>query len=99
MKEKLTHLTAPFRNKYVLSFSLFVLWMVFFDNHNLLDRIASYRDIRKLNRQKEYYLQKIREDRTRLNELKTSVHTLEKFAREQYLMKKENEDIYLVDEE
>jgi cell division protein FtsB len=49
--------------------------------------------------EKEYYQQKIEEDRRRIDELKTNTENLEKFAREQYLMKKDNEDIFVIVDE
>jgi cell division protein FtsB len=53
----------------------------------------------KLNQEKEYYLDKIDQDSTRLHQLKTNEENLEEFAREEYYMKKENEDIYIIVEE
>jgi cell division protein DivIC len=99
MNEKLKKVIKPFRNKYLLTIIVFLVWMLFFDNHNLLDRGSYYHDIFILKQQKEYYLKKIQLDKTRLNELRTDASNLEKFAREQYLMKKDNEDIYLIDED
>jgi cell division protein FtsB len=49
--------------------------------------------------EKQYYLERIEEDSRRLNELKTDRDNLEKFAREQYFMKKENEDVFVIVEE
>ena len=51
---------------------------------------------RELNREKVYYRERIITDSLKLNELKTNNENLEKFAREQYLMKKDNEDIFIV---
>jgi len=99
MKERLQRIVKPLRNKYILSISVFLLWLIFFDNHNLIDRLSYYRDIINLKIQKDYYLEKIEVDRQKLNELKTNSENLEKFAREQYLMKKDKEDIYLIDED
>jgi len=99
MNDKLKKIVKPFRNKYLLTFIVFLAWMLFFDNHNLLDRGSYYREIIILKQQKEYYQKKIQADKARLNELRTNAANLEKFAREQYLMKKDNEDIYLIDED
>ena len=54
------------------------------------------RHLRELNREKVYYRERIITDSLKLNELKTNNENLEKFAREQYLMKKDNEDIFIV---
>ena len=55
--------------------------------------------IESLEKEKAYFIEKIETDRNRIHELKTNKKNLEKFAREQYLMKKENEDIFILIEE
>ncbi len=87
------------RNKFVLTSVIFVLWMTFFDQNNLLERRKSTREFRQRSEEKEYYQKKIEEDRKRIRELKTNNDNLEKFAREQYLMKKDNEDIFVIVDE
>lgn len=87
------------RNKYVVTLLVFLLWMLFFDQNNLMERRKSTRDFRQLTEEKDYYLEKIEEDRKRIRELKTNNDNLEKFAREQYLMKKDNEDIFIIVED
>lgn len=87
------------RNKFVLTSVIFVLWMTFFDQNNLLERRKSTREFRQLSEEKDYYQKKIEEDRKRIRELKTNNDNLEKFAREQYLMKKDNEDIFIIVDE
>lgn len=54
------------------------------------------RNLKKLKAEKEYYVQRIEEDKRKLHELKTSDRNLEKFAREQYRMKKPDEDLYII---
>lgn len=54
------------------------------------------KNLRKLKSEKEYYVKRIEEDRRKLHELKTDDRNLEKFAREQYRMKKSDEDLYIV---
>jgi len=84
------------RNKYVLTSVLFVIWMLMFDQNNLNERRKNNRDYNQLLREKEYFQKKIEENRKRIQELKTNNDNLEKFAREQYLMKKDNEDIFII---
>ena len=86
------------RNKYVLTTLVFLLWLFIFDRSNWFDMFGELRSIHNLEKEKEYYQKKIETDNQRLNELKTNDENLEKFAREQYLMKKPNEDIFVVDE-
>jgi cell division protein DivIC len=100
MKESFKKLIKRLRNKYLITTLVFGLWLVFFDQFNMVDRYQSLHTMRQLQRDKAYYEKKIKEDTQRLKELKTNRENLEKFAREQYLMKKDNEDIFVfVDKE
>ncbi len=87
------------KNKYLVAIVLFIAWIIFFDQNNMLERIKLARDVNKLSKDMEYYQQQIKSDSARLIELKTSPGNLEKFAREQYLMKKDNEEIFIIVEE
>ena len=84
------------RNKYILTTVLFVLWMLMFDQNNLNERRKNNRDYNQLIKERDYFQNKIEENRKRIQELKTNNDNLEKFAREQYLMKKDNEDIFII---
>jgi cell division protein DivIC len=88
------------KNKYILTSIFFVIWLFAFDQNNLVERRKNIKEYNQLLKDKEYYLKKIEEDRQQLKELKTNDENLEKFAREKYFMKKENEDVFvIVDEE
>jgi len=84
------------RNKYVIVLAAFGLWFLFFDQYNVVDRIRMRSEIRQLESDREYFLEEIARDSLRLHELTTDKENLEKFAREQYLMKKSNEDVFVV---
>ena len=85
-----------FKNKYFLSIVVFFIWLLIFDQNNLIDRVSNIHKLNQLEKEKKYYLHKIEQDEKRMNELKTDKKNLEKFAREQYLMKKDNEDIFVI---
>ncbi len=85
------------KNKFILTLIVFFVWILFFDRNNLVDRFISAREIRQFERDKEYFKTRITRDSTRLKELKTDSDNLEKFAREQYLMKRTNEDIFIIE--
>lgn len=68
----------------------------FFDRNNLVEEMQLRRKIVTLKREKEYYRKKIEEDKRKMEELLSSRENLEKFAREQYLMKRANEDIFVI---
>ncbi len=70
--------------------------MLFFDSNDLITQFQKKSKIRELKGQREYYLEKIAEIQEDMEELRTNEATLEKFAREKYLMKKDNEDVYIV---
>lgn len=90
----------PFvRNKFTFTAIIFVIWVGFFDQYNIVERIKNNRKLRELEIEKEHYVSDIETTKRKLKELKGDKEMLEKFAREQYLMKKKNEDIYLVVED
>lgn len=80
----------------MLTMLFFVVWIIFFDQNNLIDRFQSIQKNRSLENEKTYYQEKIEDDKRKLNELRTDRENLEKFAREQYYMKKDNEDIFVL---
>lgn len=87
----------PFlRNRYLLTIIIFVIWVVLLDSNNLLSQFKEMKNLKKLRAEKEYYVQRIEEDKRKLHELKTDDQNLEKFAREQYRMKKPDEDLYII---
>jgi cell division protein DivIC len=87
------------RNKYLMAVLVFLVWLLIFDNNSLIDRVKYLNTLNEMKDEKQYYLERIDEDSRRLNELKTDRDNLEKFAREEYFMKKENEDIFVIVEE
>ena len=87
------------KNKYVLTISVFAIWMLFFDQNNVVDQVKMSIEINQLEEDRAYYLEQINVDSTRLHELTTDRDNLEKYAREQFHMKKPNEDVFLVIEE
>lgn len=87
------------RNKYLIAVLVFLVWLLIFDNNSLIDRFKYLNMLHDMEVEKQYYLERMEEDTRRLNELKTDRENLEKFAREQYFMKKENEDVFVIVEE
>ncbi len=83
-------------NKYVVILAIFVVWMLFFDENSYLTHREFDKEIDKLKSEKEYYNTQINHDKELINKLENK-EELEKFAREEYHMKKENEDIYIIE--
>ena len=84
------------RNKYILTIIIFIVWLLLLDSNNLIARYKEMKNLRKLKAEKEYYTKRIEDDKRKLQELRTDNQNLEKFAREQYKMKKPDEDLYIV---
>ncbi|MBN1251345.1 MAG: septum formation inhibitor [Bacteroidales bacterium] len=90
---------ALLSKKFLITLVIFFAWIALFDSSSILDRIRLKRELNKLVSEKEFYIKKIKEDSISLIELKTNNDNLEKFAREKYLMKKNNEDIFIIKKE
>lgn len=87
------------KNKYVIAITVFTVWIFFFSQYSLTDRFKLAGEISELEQDKKYYREQIVRDSIRLQELTTNRENLEKFAREQYYMKKKNEEIFVVIDE
>ena len=88
----------PFKNVYVLILVVFVVWMLFFDANSWLIHHELNSDIEDLQNEKDYYKKEIEKDKKAIKKLSTE-DGLEKFARETYYMKRENEDIFIIEYE
>ena len=95
----LTRLPAWLRNKFFIAFAAFTVWMLFFDERDLFTMRHHRQELQELQQSKKYYTEQINQEKTELEKLKNSPATLEKYAREQYRMKKDNEDVFVVLEE
>jgi len=84
------------RNKYFLSVIAFVVWMLFFDKNDIIAQYEFKSQVNKLQEEKDFYVKEIETVKKDLNELNTNLNTAEKFAREKYFMKKDNEDVFVI---
>jgi cell division protein FtsB len=87
------------RNKFVLATLFFVLWILFFDHNNFFQYRQYKSELNELTNNKKYYKEQIEMTKKEIELIKTSPSWLEKIARENYLMKREGEDIFVVKEE
>ena len=83
-------------NKYFIILLLFLIWMVFFDENSFLNHWELDREIDNLEKSNEYYKDQIEQDKKVIDNL-NNPDSLEKYAREEYKMKKENEEIFLIE--
>lgn len=92
-------LPKAFRNFYAVTLIIFFGWMLLLDSNNLVSRYKLTSKLNSLEDEKEYYEEKIKEVKKDRSELFGDRESIEKFAREKYLMKKQSEDIYVIVEE
>jgi cell division protein FtsB len=84
------------KNKYLIAGIAFITWMLFFDRNDLMSQYDYRQQLNKLEAEKDFYTTETEKTVKDLTELTTDRGKLEKFAREKYLMKKENEDVFVV---
>lgn len=96
MFKKLPKFTKSF---YFITSMIFLVWMLFFDSNDLVSQFKLSRKLSDLKAEKTYYEEKITEVKKDREELLSNKALLEKFARENYLMKKKTEDLFVIVEE
>ena len=84
-------------NKYLLILILFFVWMFFFDTNSFFIHQELNDDINKLENNKKVYQEEIKNDKVFIDKMKDS-NEIEKFAREKYYLKKDDEDIYIIEQ-
>jgi cell division protein FtsB len=87
------------KNKYLLTIIGLTTWVLFFDKNDLKTQIEFHKEIKKLEEERNYYAKENAEITRDLKDLTTNPKTVEKFGREKYLMKRDNEDIFVIVEE
>ena len=95
----LQHIPSWLKNKYLLAIIAFVVWMLFFDDRDIYITYFKQRhELNALEKNKHYYEQQIATTKKDLDQIKINAATIEKYAREKYLMKRDNEDLFLVED-
>lgn len=84
------------RNKYFLSTSFFLVWITFFDGNNLIHQSQLRGELHKVRKERQFYMDEIEKDSRTYIDIQENIEDLEKFGREKYLMKRDNEDIFLI---
>jgi cell division protein FtsB len=85
------------KNKYLLITIIFVVLLLFFDDSNIILQYEQMQQLNAMKTEKEFYQKEILKNKTLLNEMLSDSLTIEKFARETYLMKKDSEDVYVIE--
>jgi cell division protein DivIC len=92
----LSRIPAWILNKYLLTGIFFVVWMVFFDDKDIGSDLVKRERLLELQKSEKQLTKAIKDSRNELVLLKTNAQTIEKYAREKYMMKKDNEDLFIV---
>jgi len=97
MQTILARIPSWLKNKYALTAAGFLLWILFMDDRDFVtSHFRHARELRRLEQSKAYYEQQIAATKKELDQLKSDPAILEKYARERYLMKRDNEDVFLI---
>jgi cell division protein DivIC len=83
-------------NKYTIVLLFFFIYLIFGDDHNLIKRHKASKEINKLEQEYRNYLEEIEHNKAQIHRLKHDTVYLEKFAREHYFMKKDEEEIFIL---
>ena len=87
---------AVVKNKFFLVAVAFLVWMTFFDKNDILSQYQYRQQVHKLKQERDFYKTQTEKVNKDLDELTSNPQKLEKFAREKYLMKKDNEDVFVI---
>jgi hypothetical protein len=98
MNKLLTHIPSWIRNKFFIAFAVFCVIVLFLDKNDVFTQLERRKELRDLEKSREFYTRAIKTERADLEGLKTDPAVMEKYAREKHFMKRDNEDIFLVPE-
>jgi cell division protein DivIC len=84
------------RNKFLLASTAFVVWMLFFDRNDVFTQMGRRSELNELRESKAYFEKQIAENRRFSKDLQFNAPAIEKYAREKYLMKRDNEDLFII---
>jgi len=89
-------LLSVIRNKYIIASIAFVVWMLFFDRHDVATQYSYYSQLKELRAEKEFYTLEIDQVTKSIDDISNDPQALQRIAREKYKMKKDNEDVYVI---
>jgi cell division protein FtsB len=84
------------KNKYLLTLVGLAVWLTFFDRNDIFTQYSLRQEVKKLEQERDYYLAEIASNTKNIRELQTNDKSLEQFARESYLMKRDNEEVFVI---
>jgi len=92
-----SYIPSFLKDKFFLAAAGFAVWLLFFDRNDILTQMDRVEELKSLQKSKKYYTEQIAQERKISEELQSDPATIEKFAREKYLMKRDNEDLFIIE--
>lgn len=92
----LRRIPSYLRNKYLLTTVAFIVWILFFDRNDVFTQIQRRGELNELKQSKQYFEKQIADNKKFSNDLQFNASAIEKYAREKYLMKRDNEDLFVI---
>lgn len=92
----LTHIPSWLKNKYLLTGLFFAVWMFFLDQKDIISAFERRAKLNELQKSEQHLKQLITQSHLELDLLRNNAQSIEKYAREKYLMKKDNEDLFII---
>ena len=93
---QVTGIISFFRNKYILALTVFAVLMLFIDHNDIFNQLNRKQQLNDLLASKKFYQQQIDQTKKNLSDLQNNSAALEKYAREKFLLKRDNEDVFVV---
>jgi len=93
---KIRNIFSVLRNKYTITIAFLLTWLLFFDRYDFITQYKTVKELKQLEEEKHYYLTEITKNENDLKHLIEDPIYLERFARERYLMKQANEDVFII---
>jgi cell division protein FtsB len=94
----LAHIPGFLTNKYFIAIAAFCVVLLFLDKNDFFSQLDRRKELKELEQSKKYYTTQIAAERKELEALKSNPATLEKYAREKYLMKRDGEELFIISE-
>jgi cell division protein DivIC len=85
------------KNKYLIAITVFTVIMLFFDHNNVFEQMQRKQELQELQAKKQHYLNEIEKTKKELADLSNNPAAIEKYAREHFQMKRDNEDIFVIE--
>jgi cell division protein FtsB len=96
LNPKIKNIFSVLKNKYTITIVFLLTWLLFFDRYDFITQYETVKELKQLEEEKQYYLAEIAKNENDLKNLRENPVYLERFAREQYLMKQANEDVFII---